>query len=229
MSFGIDSDILGFGDTSLGIAINSVSNPGRTATEAQAQDSNGDVVASTLHDTGTGQQISLSYVCGKSSTVDFYDTTTAKDFRGGKVINGYVITGISATTSNTAPATVQITAQKTNAADSEVDKYDPGFTFTGGKGAQGIGFTKDSVSRLTGSSASFSVQISRAMDSANEELALDVYGGRLDVTHNLVGVTGAPGGTADTGYTLLTGPSKEESNTEYATGTAVVFKNISAS
>jgi hypothetical protein len=229
MAFGITTDYFGFADTSLGIAANSASNAGLQASEAQAMDSNGDVVASTIHDTGYGQAVSVDYVCGKASSIDFYDTATSKDFRGGKVINGYVITSISVSTSNTEQATVTISGQKTIAADSEVAKYDPGFTFTGGKGAQSIGYSTDTNTRLTGSSASFSVQTSRAMDSTNEELALDVYGGRLEVTHDLVGVTAAPGGAADTGFTLLTGPGESESNTEYGTGSAMVFKNISAS
>jgi len=229
MSYGIDSDLLGFADTSLGISLQSVSNPVKTPGEAKAADSNGDVVAETLYDTAYGHQITCNYVCAKASAIDFYDTTTAKDFRGGKVINGYVVTGISVTTANNAHATVSLTAQKTISTDTQIDKYDPSITFTGGKGARSIGFGVDSLSRLTGTSANFGVQVSRSLDSAGAELAVDVYEGRLDATHTLVGVTGAPGGTADTGYTLLSGPSKDESNTEYATGSAVVFKNISAS
>jgi hypothetical protein len=229
MSFGIDSDILGFSDTTNSISLQSVTNPVKEASEAQAMDSNGDVAASTLYDTGAGHSITLNYVLGKDTTVLLYDTTTSVDVRGGKVVNGYVITGVSATTSNTDFAKISLTAQKTNAVDGDVAKYVWGFTVTGGKGAVPYGFSSDTATRVTGSSVTGSLSVARAMDSTGEELCADVSTGRLEASNDLVGVTGAPGGSADTGWTLISGSSKSEGNTAYATGSATVFKNITAS
>lgn len=227
MSYGIDSDILGFADTTNRISLQSVNNPVKTASEATAQDSNGDVVATTLYDTSAGHQISLNYKAYKDTVILFYDTTSGTDFRGGKVINGYVITGLAVSTSNTDFTDITFTAQKTAAVDGDVEKYNWSFTVTGGKGAQPVGFSSDTVTRVTGSSVNCSVQVARGMDSTGEELDLQVYNGRIEATNDLVGVTGAPGGSADTGFTLVSGPAKVEGNTAYATGSAVVFKNIS--
>ena len=228
MSFGIDSDILGFADAALGISLQGVESTPKNAQEATAQDSNADVVATTLYDTTYGQPLTHNYVCAKNVEIKFFDTTTSKDFRGGKVINGFVITGASVgTANNQQAATVSFTSQKTISTDSVVAKYDPSITFNGGKGARKFGFTKDTATRLTASGLTFSVEPSRTLDSIGQELALDVGKGRLQSTHTLVGVTGVPGGVADTGWTLLNGPSKSEGNTNYATGTATLFKNIS--
>lgn len=228
MSYGITSDILGFAAQFPGVALQSVTNPVRSPSEAKAMDSNSDVVAETLYDTTNGQQRTVSYVAGLNEAIDFYtvDTVTTRDYRLGKVINGHVITGIAINTANSDFATIQMTCQKTGTADSNVSKYATGITFNGGKGARKFGFTVDAATRLTGSSVAAGVSVARSMDSTGEELAIDVSEGRIDATHNLVGVTGVPAGTADTGWTLLNGPSVDESNTEYETGTAVVFKNL---
>lgn len=228
MSFGITSDIWSFSDTSLGISLQGVESTPKSATEAQALDSVGDVVAETLHDTTYGQAVSATYKCPLSaSTIDFYDTTTSKDFRLGKVIGGYVITNISASTSNgTDPVEITIAGQKTVSADTTIAKYDPGFTLVGGPGAQKCGFTVDASSRLNSTSITASVDVGRSMDSNGEELSTHVTKGRLEGSHTVVGVTGAPEGTADTGFLLLNGPSNTESNTGYESGTATVFKNL---
>ena len=231
MSYGITTDIIGFADTALGISLQGVKNPVRSPSEAKAMDSNGDVVAETVYDTGYGQGITLDYVCAKASEIKFYDTLTVKDFRGGKVVGGYVINGITVTTSNSDFAKVSISAAKTIATDTDVAKYDwgTGANFTGGKGAKKFGFATDTATRLTGSTLTAKVSSARAQDSTGEELCVDVGEGRIDASHTLVGVTGVPGGAADTGWTLLGGPSNDESNTDYESGSAVVFQNISAS
>lgn len=226
MSYGITSDILGFAAEFTGVTLQGVTNPVRSPSEAKAMDSNGDVVEETLYDTTNGQQRTLNYTAAVNETIDFYDTLAGRDFRLGKVIGGYVITGKSISTSNTDFAGIQFTVQKTASADSEVSKYNDGLTFNGGKGARKFGFTVDTVTRLTGSSVSAGVSVARTLDSAGEEKAIDVSEGRIDATHNLTGVTGVCGGSADTGWTLLGGPSNDESNTGYETGSAVVFQNI---
>lgn len=220
MSYGIDSDIFG-----LGQPVQSVSKSGPNPSEAQAQDENGDVAASTIYDTSAGDAVSVTYAGSIGDTAGAIDLSGIK---GGKVINGYVVTGMGVTTSNTDYPQIVISGQKTSTVDGDIAKYTHGITLNAGKGAQAFGATAGGTSRLTGSSASFAVQVARVMDSTGEEAAIDVYGGRVDATNTLVGVTGAPSATADTGFTLLGGPSEEESNTGYATGTVNLFKNITA-
>jgi hypothetical protein len=224
--FGIDSDILGFADTDRKISIHGVTNPVREAEEAAAEDSYSDVVALTQFDTASGHQATVNYVLAKDTVVSFYDTAAARDFRLGKVINGWCIISINGATSNKSASTVSFGVIKTNAVDSEVSKYQPGFTLNGGRKARGIGAQPDSVSRLTGSSVSATVQQDRTPDSEGNELALDVFGGRVEATHNLVGVTGDPGASTETGWTQGNGPSDDEGNTKYADGTFVVFKHL---
>jgi hypothetical protein len=226
MSYGIDSDLFGFSDTTKGISLQDVMNPVRTASEATASDSCGDIAATTLYDTTSGQQITLNYKCAKDTVIDFYDTTTSVDFRLGKVINGYVITSIAASTSNSDFATVTLSGQKTATADGEVNKYTPTVTFNGGKCARKFGYSADTVTRLTGGKYTASVDVARAMDSTGEEYQIEVSKGREEGDHEVVGVTGAPGGAADTGWTLKDGTSKSEGNTKYADGSAKVFKNL---
>ena len=228
MSYGITTDILGFAAEFPGVTLQGVTDPVRSPSEAKANDSNGDVVAETLFDTTNGQQRTVSYKATANETIDFYtvDTGTSRDYRLGKVIGGYVITGKSISTTNTDFADIQFTIQKTASLDTAVSKYNTGITFNGGKGARKFGFTKDTATRLTGSSVSAQVGVARSLDSLGQEKAIDVSEGRIDATHNLTGVTGVCGGAADTGWTLLGGPSNDETNTGYETGSAVVFKNI---
>jgi hypothetical protein len=231
MSYGMDSDILGFSDTATGISLQSVSDPTMEASEAQAEDSNGDVVAETLYDTDAGHSVSCEYKCYKNLLLSTSDTSggtaTGLSLIVGTVVNGYVITGFDISTGNKEFPGITVNAQKTNASDSDVAKYTVDQTFYGRKQAQAFGFAVDTNSRLIGSTLTVSGDIGdRVLDSTGSELALDLNTGRMEGSHDIQGVTGAPGGAADTGWSLLNGPSEDESNTEYASGSATVFQNL---
>ena len=81
MSFSADTDYWGFADTNIKLQSSS-RNP--TRSEAQCVDSNGDVAASALYDSQTEQ--SCTYRSCSDTALVFYDTTSAVDFRVGKVI-----------------------------------------------------------------------------------------------------------------------------------------------
>jgi len=220
MSFSADTDYWGFAaaDTAGNIKLQSSSrNP--TRTEAQCIDSNGDVAASTLYDSQTEQ----SCVYRTCADADLSFT----GFPGGKVIDGYVITGIDVSTSNTERPEITISGRSTNAVDSAVSKYAAtDLAIAGSRKATAIGVTIDTGSKLTGSSASLSVNVASVLDSDGIEACADVYGGRVEATNDYVGCTADPSATVAATWTILTGGSEDQENTAYATGSATAFKNI---
>jgi len=224
-AFGVDTDIWIFADTNVSAQSATPADP--SATEAQVEDSKGDVAESTMHDTTSS--VSAAYKAINDTAFVFYDTTTAVDFRLGVVISGHVITQIEVGTDNKDRPTCTISGQSTTASDSDVAKYQTGdLEIAGTRKATSIGATEDSLASVVGSSATASVSVTKVLDSDGEEVALDVYGGRIEASNDLVGVGGTPGATADTGWTLSAGPSENQENTGYATGTISVFKNIAA-
>ena len=223
MSFGVDTDPWGFADTHR--KIQSATPNDSSATEAQCEDSNGDVNESTMHD--TQNSITATYKSCHDTAFVFYDTTAGIDFRLGKVINGKVITGIEVTTSNKERPSCTISGESTVSADTAVAKYDPSdLEISGERKATKIGATVDTNSKLTGSSASASVSVTKELDSDGNEGCKDVYGGRVEATNDFMGCGGAPGASADTGWTKNAGPSKVQENTSYESGSIVVFKNL---
>jgi hypothetical protein len=224
MSFGVDTDPWGFADTH--IKIQSATPHDSSATEAQCEDSNGDVNESTMHDT-TNAIVATYQSCHDTALV-FYDTTAGVDFRLGKVIGGKVITSIEVATSNKERPTITITGESTSAADTSVQKYDPSdLEISGERKATKIGATVDTNSKLVGSSATASVTVVKVLDSDGNEACKDVHGGRVEATDDFVGCAGAPGASEDTGWTKSAGSSEAQENTAYATGSIAVFKNLS--
>ena len=223
MSFGASGDLWGLADTNVALISTSI---GEGHAEAQALDEYGDVDAVTLYDSLTTR--SATYRATSDTPFVLYDTTSAVDYRMGAVKNSYVITGIDITTSNVNRPEITISGQTCASADGDVEKYSVNdLEISGARTATALGFTADSATNILGVSISASVNIARELDSAGAESTTDVYGGRIETTTDMVGVTAGVSGTADTNWTLTTGPSNESTNTEYETGTATVFKTIS--
>ena len=224
MSFGADTDPWGFADTH--VKLQSATPNDSSATEAQCEDSNGDVSESTMHD--TINSITATYRSCHDTAFVFYDTTSAIDFRPGKVIGGKLITGIEVSTNNKERPTATISGESTTAADTAVAKYDPSdLEISGERKATAIGATVDTNSKLTGSSASLSVTVAKTLDSQGNEACKDVHGGRVEATNDFMGCAGDPGASEDTGWTKSAGPSNAQENTSYASGSITVFKNLS--
>ena len=224
MSHGVDTDPWGFADTH--VKIQSATPNDSSATESQCEDSNGDVSESTMHD--TQNSITATYKSCHDTELVFYDTTSGIDFRPGKVISGKVITGIEVATSNKERPTITISGESTQSLDTAVSKYDPSdLEISGERKATKIGATVDTNSKLTGSSGSISVSVTKVQDSNGNEVCKDVYGGRVEATNDFMGCGGAPGASEDTGWTKSAGPSKNQENTSYESGSIVVFKNLS--
>ena len=224
MSFGIDSDFWAFADTNI-ILQSSTQSPVKS--EAQAVDSNGDVTAATMYDCYI--EYSSTYRSCSDTALVFYDAAAGADVRGGTVISNKVVTGIGVTTEPTGRPEIVISGRTAPAAstDSLVTKYDPSdLAISGARKATPIGVTADTVSKVTGASGSFSVDVAVVHDSVGVVKCLDVYGGRVEASGDLVGATGDPGAAADTGWTLSGGPSEDKENTGYGTGSISVFKNL---
>ena len=223
MSFGADTDIWGFADTNIHLVSVTPSDPSNT--EATVADSYGDIAASTFHDTVTNY--SATYRACSTSALVFYDTLTAVDFRLGKVISSKVITSVQVTTSNTERAEIVIAGRSTSTADTDMGKfkYDDLEIATPRK-AVGIGVTEDTVTNVVGSSATASVNVAVQLDSDGDLACMDVYGATLEASNDLVGVTGDPGAAVDSGWTITSGPSINQENTGYATGSVTVKKNL---
>ena len=220
--FGADTDYWGFADTN-NLLQGSTKNP--TLAETQCEDSNGDVAASTMYDAKS--DISCTYKRRADAALIFYDTATNIDFRFGTVIGGYVITSISVDTNNKERPGVVIAGVLCGTNDSLVQKYDPtDLEIAGTRKATAIGFTVDSSTNLLSSSVTGTVQTAIVLDSHGAQACVDVFGGRVEGTNELVGCTGQPGGAVDTGWTLSGGPSEDEGNTQYVGGSASVFKNL---
>ena len=223
MGFGADTDIFAFADTNVELQ-GSTQSPSRS--EAQAVDSDGDIAASTMYDSVT--EYVARYKSVSDTALVFYDTTAGVDVRLGKVINSIVITSIEVSTSNTERPDVTISGRNAGSVtDSNVRKFDPSdLAIAGTRKATPIGASADTGSKVTGARGSASAEIAAVLDSVGVLADIDVHGGRVEASVDLVGVTADPAASADTGWTMSAGPSEEKGNTEYGTGSITVFKNL---
>jgi hypothetical protein len=223
MSYGADTDYWGFADTYTHLQ-GSTKSPGMT--EANCEDSFGTLDTISAHDTTS--EVSVRYsVCGAGNMKKLYDTASGVDFRLGKVIGGYVITGAAWGTDNKARPTLEISGQSTSVSDTAVKtKFDPALTLLKSRKAQAIGVTLDTGTKVVSSSARASVSVAKSLDSNGEEACLDVYGGVLEATNNLVSPASRPGATVVAGWVITAGVSDEQENTGYGSGSVTVKKPL---
>ena len=230
MSFGADTDIVGLAaDTTAGGWKVIGSTKAITKEEAQAEDSNGDIAESTMYNT-LGDR-TVTYLRTGNGAISLQDTGLTVDYRLGKVLNGFVIKSLALETSNKERPKLTIGLEPCSIADSLVRKF-PVTALNlaaGTRKAHKLGFTVAANNKLLSSSITAEVQVARELDETGSTAVVDVHAGRVNVTGNFVGVTAAPGATADTGWTLNAGPSEDKSNTAYATGSISVFKNLAPS
>jgi len=232
MSYGATTDPWGFA-ADANIKLQSSSANPSDGGEGQCVDSIGDVAASTMYDTANSTISAVYKTCSDTALVLYHDTTDtskARDFRLGKVISNNVITSIEVTTSPTERPTITISGEYAHGVtDGAMAKYDPSdVEIVGVRKATPIAFTADSKSKVTGASVTASVSTSKTADSVGNTACMDVYGGRVEATTDIVGCTGAPGGTVAGGWTQNSGPGSNQGNTAYATGSLSAFKNLTA-
>jgi len=231
MGYGAQNDPWGIAaDATMGVTwkLQSVSND-LSPSEAEAQDSNGDVCAATMYDTAN-QTKSATYVACDTGTLILHDTTDdAPDYRPGTVKSGFVITSIGLETSNSAQVKMTVAGQATSIADSDalIAKYSPAdLEIAITRKAIPVGFSVDTGNKLNSSSITLSVDVARELDSQGAECVTDVYGGRIEASGDYVGCSAAAGASGDTGYRVTSGPSISETNTAYETGSIGVKKSL---
>ena len=224
MSFSADTDYWSFADTHV-LLVSSTQD--KSTSEAQAMDENADVSASSIYDTITTRTV--EYVSCSDTALLFYDTTSSKDFRIGKVISSHVITGITVTTSNTARPRITITGESCPSADGDVRKIATrDLEIAGSRAATKFGATVDTVTKLNGSSCTVSGPVTREAGTTGSTACADVHTGRTEASNDFVGVTGNPGAAVDTGWTVNSPVSRSDENTGYSTGSIGVFKNVAS-
>jgi hypothetical protein len=193
---------------------------------ANAQNENGDIVASSYYGNSDGALKSVSCVFAVKT-----GTLNTELIKLGQVAAGKVVESVSIATSNSAFPQVTVSGKlgaETMCADilHTFPLFD--YNILGCQRAQLIGFTVGATGRLTASTLSASVSLSQQTDGLGEPVAHGVSGGELTVQATLVAVTGAPTITwTDTDLTesqevgLNEGQAAYHTTTSTASGTLV--------
>jgi hypothetical protein len=221
--FGVAADPLSFTDTEVEIQSVSVSPAG---SEAQCEDSNGDIIESTVY--GEHSPIEVTYKVCTGGT--FPTATKLGDTKG-----SYIITGITATRNNKDALSVSVSALPSAIFIIDSSNPTPKYTIpwptgylAGGIGALNGAFIP-SAGRTISSSISATVSFVIIADSVGDPACTGLYGGRAEGSNEVQTCDTAVAGAADTanGWTLAAGSgATNETNTEYQTGTFTTFQNI---
>ncbi len=238
MAFGATTDHFGFADTNW--RPQSTSKSPRSS-NAQAEDSNGDIACETVYDTGYTYEV--QYRITKGAAADTNHDTNALEWpatlKGGTVVDGIVITGATIETSNTERPLVTVSGEDIGGADSTAfSTYDwpsvvPSDTNSGAlravKKAQAIGFSPDTNTRVNSSTLDLTTELAATADSQGERVAADVYQGRAEASADLVSCdTIADISSVDTGWTQNGPVEQSEENEGYGSSSVNVFQNLSA-
>lgn len=223
MSFGANTDHWAFADTNH--VLQSSSKPPQKS-NATALDSEGDVVAETVYDTGAGYECVYRHAGAAAWALD--GDTVAPHIRIGAIVSSNkIITGITAATSNTERPLVTVTGEDFVGDTASQLQYATGISVPTGKIAGGMGaLSPDTNSRIVSSTMTATGQVAKAQDSDGTTVTVDVYQGRVEVSAELQSATSTAGGSADTGFTADGPVASSEENTGYGNSTLTVFKNI---
>ena len=224
MSFGVTRDWFAFADTNFEVQSSSASG---NASNAQAVDSNGDVACETVFDTGIGYEVTYSMCSGSALPAGF---------KGGNVIaydtnTNILITGGSVSTSGTEFPTFTVTGETLyGTASGNLYDFQAEVSVSGAKTAQAIGFIADTNTKASSSSVTFSASVAKVQDSQGQTVCMDVYGGRIEASGELISCTAIAGAAADTanGWALSSPVSTSEENTGYGSGSINVFENLAS-
>ena len=217
MGFGASTDHWGFAGT--GINLISSTNP-QSGSNAQSEDSNGDVPCETVFDTGLAP--SATYEVCQGTTASF------ASHKLGQVISSQVITSIAATRNN--KSRLQIVISGENMEGDSGATYTPVFPasyLVGGKGALEAGISL-SAGRVISSSVTNTVQIVKGLDSLGNQACKEVYAGRAESTNEMQSCDTAPAFSAAASWTLMPNKTPNEDNSSYGSTTGGAFQNILA-
>jgi hypothetical protein len=227
--FGAHSDYFGLADTDWELQSSSLSPENSSA---QALDENGDVSCETEYEQTASVECvyKLTSVGDESNEVELpanFQAGYVADFSGTK----YVITGGSLATSNTERPILTVSGERLEGTDvgAHLDLYD--FAGTIGainakKVATEIGFTKGTGNLLNSCSVAFSSETARALDADGAVAIKDVYAARIESTGELVACSTFGEHVVPDGWTKPRNAEQATSNTEYNSGSVMVYRNL---
>lgn len=227
MSFGVTKDYWGLADSHWKPQ---AGNKAPTAAgEAQAEDSHGDLRASTVH--GHAGAWTVPYdVIGGDSGLHFSVNTHVKlgqIVAVDSVVKGVITTVEVATTNKTFPRVTVGGVQFFGDSLSQLEYSIPTpAALHAHKRAQAMGVVVAADNRLNSCTLSASLQVIQVADSLGVYVQTEAYQGRAEVTAEAVHATADPAITADSGWAVSKNQDIATSNTEYGKGTLNVFKNI---
>lgn len=230
MSFGSTKDYFGLATTGE-IELQSDNKNPSFATEANGEDSNGDVVCTTK--SGETIEVSSTYtLCGGGDTNNQHNLDTHVEIgmvKSFDTVTHYQITSIDLSTDNKAYPTLTVTGvQDTGTTAQTHARYSTGLTFLAKKKAQGFGLgTIASGDKVISGGVAISGSVATVADSDGNIVKREPYGVRITATNTLQNCTADPSTPVDAAWGEDTPEAVlAESNTDYATATVTAFKNV---
>lgn len=222
MAFGPGTDPFGFATT--GIELQSV-NGQPTGSEAQCENADGDVTASTVYAQQTTKTAEYAVRTGVTATLPDLGLNTAT----------YTPTKLTLKRSNKDSLTITIEGSLSSLFVVAPDLYainalvDAAYR-TGGKGALAAGITVG-TGAVIGGSIECSVQLPPPITDATGAIVdlVGVFGGRVEGTNEMQIATGTPTATAAASWALKADSGAEsDDNKSYGTKTFTAFRNVLA-
>jgi hypothetical protein len=224
MAFGVTTDW--FGKASAGTKeLQSSEHSASYATDAVAEDENGDVACRTK--AGETDEYTVTYKhIGEATGISVdaaYGKVGAQVAQGGGNIQ---ITGIDVSTDGKDYPSITMKGVRDPALATTHAVYTTGITFDAQKKAQPFGATVVGDTNIISSTVSISGSMAVVEDADGDIAAREPYGVQIKGSHSLQICVGAPSATASAGYTLDSPIGRSESNTGYDTSTCEVFKDL---
>jgi hypothetical protein len=224
MAFGVSTDWFSLAVTDE-IEIQSSEHSASYATDAVAEDENGDVACRTK--AGATDEYTVTYKHHGGTAGVALDTVFGKV--GARIVNGsdkIQITGIDVSTDGKDFPSITIKGVKDPAAATAHAEYTSGITYDADKKAQAFGATVVGDTNIISSTVSISGSMAVVEDADGDVAAREPYGVQIKGSHSLQICVGAPSATASAGYTLDSPIGRSESNTGYDTAVCEVFKDL---
>jgi hypothetical protein len=221
--FGNGTDHFGKDSASLTL-IETSTTPAPVSIE-QVQDESGNTVAEDSYAGGPAAAIECTYRL-VSGTLDL------STLKLGYLLVGAVkncVTDIEVNTSNGEWPTIKLSGFTVVTNETDMDTWTlPAITISGKKLAQGLDFTVDAACRLTSSSLKASAEFHHTLDDAGIVAAMAVTGANLEISAEMVEVTGVaawtPGGT----WIETQAPGASNGNISWGTSSATASKFLAA-
>ena len=224
MAFGVNNDWFGRAVTDE-IEVQSSEHTASYATDATAENSDGDVACRTK--AGETDEYSVTYKHHGGSTGNSVDTVFGKV--GARIVSGsdkIQITGIDISTDGKDFPSITMKGVKDPAAATAHAEYSSGITYDADKKAQAFGVTAAGGTNIISSTASISGSMAVVEDADGDIAAREPYGVQVKGSNTLQACSGAPTATASGSYVLDSPIGRSESNTGYDTATAEVFLDL---